>query len=157
MDEEYEYSSKSVGVRSIATKRKKELKIVEPELFDGYPGNFRKFKRQYGLYLCANKESYQESEEKIMFVLLYMKGGSMELWAGSYIDKAVLQKDWGNWEEFIAQLDHNFTDQNETQRAMEKLESHQQGKDSASIYFLRIEQFAISAGVNLLEDPHMIL
>ena len=92
-----------------------------------------------------------------MFVLSYMKGGSTELWAGSYINKAILHKEWGDWEEFIAQLDHNFMDQNETCRAMEKLESPQQGKDSASVYFLRIEQFAISMGVKLLEDPHAIL
>src|ERR1700730_6133786 len=112
MDEDYDCGSESVGVRSITT-RKKELKIAKPELFDRYPANFRKFKRQYGLYLCANKEAYPGSEEKIMFILLYMKGGSAELWAGSYIDKAVLQKDWGDWDEFIAQLDYNFTNHNE--------------------------------------------
>ena len=156
MDKDYDCASESIGIRSITTK-KSELKIVELELFNGYPGNFRKFKRQYGLYLCANKKAYQTSKEKIMFVLLYMRGGSMELWAGSYIDRAVLQKDWGNWEEFIMQLNHNFIDRNETRRAMEKLENHRQGRETASVYFLRIEQFAISAGVNLLEDPHAIL
>ena len=130
---------------------------MEPESFDGYPGNFRKFKRQYRLYLCANKESYSRDEEKIMFILSYMKGGSAELWAGSYIDQAVLQKDWGNWDEFVAQLDHNFTDRNETCRAMEKLENHKQGRDSASVYFLWTEQLALLAGINLLDNPHMIL
>ena len=54
--------------------RKKELKIAEPELFDRYPGNYQKFKRQYGLYLCTNKESYPDSKEKIMFVLSYISG-----------------------------------------------------------------------------------
>ena len=92
-----------------------------------------------------------------MFILSYMKGGSAELWVGSYIDKAVIQKDWGDWEEFIAQLDHNFVDRNETRRVMEKLENHRQGRETASVYFLRIEQFTILAGVNLLEDLHMIL
>src|ERR1700730_9374427 len=117
MDKDYDCASESVGVRSI-TMKKRELKIVEPEPFNGYPGNFRKFKRQYGLYLCTNKEAYPGSKEKIMFILLYMKGGSVELWAGSYINKAVLQKDWGNWEEFMTQLNHNFTDRNEIRRVM---------------------------------------
>ena len=107
--------------------------------------------------MCTNKEAYQTSKEKIMFVLSYMKGGSAELWAGSYIDKAVLQKDWGNWEKFIAQLDHNFVDRNKTRWAMEKLENHRQGRETASVYFLRIKQFTITAGVNLLKDPHVIL
>src|ERR1700731_1883966 len=113
MDEDYDCTSESIGIRSNHTK-KQELKIVEPEPFNGYPGNFRKFKQQYGLYLCTNKEAYQTSKEKIMFVLSYMKGGSTELWAGSYIDKAVLQKDQGDWEKFITQLDHNFVDRNKT-------------------------------------------
>ena len=111
MDGEYDYPE-GIEVRSIRT-RKKELKIAEPESFNKYPGNYRKFKRQYRLYLCTNKESYPKSEEKIMFVLLYMKGGSVELWAGSYIDRAVSQMDWGDWDEFIAQMDHNFIDRNE--------------------------------------------
>ena len=75
------------------------------------------------LYLCANKESYPESKEKIMFVLSYMKGGSAELWAGSYIDKAVQQKDWGDWDKFVAQMDHNSINRNKIRRAMEHLES----------------------------------
>ena len=89
------------------------LKIAEPEGSNGNPANFRRFKCQYRLYLCANKESYPGDEEKIMFVLSYMKEGSAELWAGSYIDKAVVLKNWGNWEEFTAQLEHNFMDRNE--------------------------------------------
>ena len=48
-----------------------------------------------------------------MFVLLYMKEGSAELWAGRYIDKVVALKDWGNWDEFITQLEHNFVNRNE--------------------------------------------
>ena len=95
MEEDYDCALESIGVRSITT-RKKALKIAKPEPFNGYPGNFRKFNRQYGLYLCTNKESYPGSEEKIMFILSVMKGGSVELWAGSYIDKAVLQKDSGD-------------------------------------------------------------
>ena len=112
MDEDYECMSKSIGVRSINTK-KTTLKIAEPESFNGNPANFRRFKCQYGLYLCANKEAYPGDEEKIMFVLSYMKEGSAELWVGSYINKVVMLKNWGDWEEFSAQLEHNFTDRNE--------------------------------------------
>ena len=48
-----------------------------------------------------------------MLVLSYMKEGSVELWAGSYINKAVMLKNWGNWDKFTTQLEHNFTDRNE--------------------------------------------
>src|SRR3984893_19128799 len=92
-----------------------------------------------------------------MFVLSYMKEGSAELWAGSYINKAVALKNWGDWEEFTAQLEHNFTDRNEVQRAMEKLDSQKQGREGASVYFLRIEQHTAAAGIYLLEDLHAIL
>src|SRR3984893_16665587 len=92
-----------------------------------------------------------------MFILSYMKEGSAELCAGSYIDKAVALKNWGDWEEFTAQLEHNFTDRNEVRRMMERLDSHKQGREGASVYFLRIKQHAAAAGINLLKDPHAIL
>src|ERR1700731_3492303 len=57
MDEDYDCTSESIGVRSITTK-KTTLKIAEPDSFNGNLANFRRFKRQYGLYLCANKETY---------------------------------------------------------------------------------------------------
>ena len=81
----------------------------------------------------------------------------MELWAGSYIDKAVTLKNWGDWEEFMAQLEHNFMDRNEVRQAMEKLDNQRQGREGASEYFLRIEQHAAAVGINLLEDLHTIL
>ena len=56
-----------------------------------------------------------------------------------------------------AQLEHNFTDRNEVQQAMEKLDNQKQGREGALVYFLRIEQHAAAAGINLLEDPHAIL
>src|ERR1700730_16239111 len=56
MEEDYKYGTESIRIRSITT-RKKELKVAELELFNRYPGNFRRFKRQYRLYLCTNKES----------------------------------------------------------------------------------------------------
>ena len=92
-----------------------------------------------------------------MFVLLYMKEGSAELWAGSYINKAVTLKNWGDWDEFTIQLEHNFTDRNEVRQAMERLDSQKQGREGASVYFLRIEQHAAAAGINLLKDLHAIL
>ena len=92
-----------------------------------------------------------------MFVLSYMKEGSAELWAGSYIDRAVMLKDWGDWDEFINQLEHNFTDRNKVRRAIERMENQRQGRESVSVYFLQIEQHAAAAGINLLEDPHVIL
>src|ERR1700731_3471945 len=119
MDEDYKCASESIGVRSINIK-KTTLKIAEPDSFNGNLVNFRRFKCQYGLYLCANKETYPGDEEKIMFILSYMMEGSAELWAGSYMDKGVMLKNWGNWEEFMVQLEHNFTDRNKVRRAMEK-------------------------------------
>src|ERR1700731_3775205 len=92
-----------------------------------------------------------------MFVLLYMKEGSAELWAGSYINKAVALKNWGDWDKFTAQLEHNFTDRNEVQHTMERLQDQKQRREGASVYFLRIEQHAAAAGTILLEESPAIL
>ena len=40
---------------------------------------------------------------------------------------------------------------------MEKLDSQKQGREGALVYFLRIKQHAVAAGINLLEDLHAIL
>ena len=40
---------------------------------------------------------------------------------------------------------------------MEHLVSYKQGKEPASVYFLKIKQFAALAGINLADDPHTIL
>ena len=81
----------------------------------------------------------------------------MELWAGSYMNKVVSQKGWGDWDEFVTQMDHTFINRNEIHRAMEWLENQKQGKDSTAMYFLKVEQLAALAGINIGEDLHMIL
>ena len=81
----------------------------------------------------------------------------MELWAESYINKAVMQKDWGDWDEFVTQMDHTFINRNEIHRAMEWLENQKQGRDSASVYFPKIKQLAALAGMDISEDPQAIL
>jgi hypothetical protein len=55
------------------------LFIAMPDTFDGKKENYRHFRRQFSLFLTANRASFKEKESMIWFVLSYMKGGDAEL------------------------------------------------------------------------------
>jgi hypothetical protein len=82
--------------------------VAVPDIFSGRKEDFRRFRRQIGLFLTANRANFKEGESMIWFALSYMKGGAAELWANTYMDKALKENDWGTWEMFLDQLTKGF-------------------------------------------------
>jgi hypothetical protein len=123
--------------------------IALPDVFDGRKENYRRFRRQFGLFLMANRTSFKEKESMIWFVLSYMKGGEAELWANAYVDQALENNDLGVWEDFLDKLAKDFRNKGEPRKALEELGSLQQNKRMATEYFLKLEQLADVAGVDL--------
>jgi hypothetical protein len=123
--------------------------IAMPNTFDRKKENYRRFRRQFGLFLTANRTSFKEKESMIWFVLSYMKGGDTELWANAYVDKALENNDWGVWEDFLDKLAKDFGNKGELRKALEELGRLQQNKRTATEYFLKLEQLADVAGVDL--------
>jgi hypothetical protein len=85
----------------------------------------------------------------IWFVLSYMKGGDAELWANAYVDQALENNDWGVWEDFLDKLAKDFGNKGERRKALKELGRLQQNKRTAAEYFLKLEQLADVAGVDL--------
>jgi hypothetical protein len=131
--------------------------VAMPDTFDGKKENYRRFRRQFGLFLTANRASFKEKESMIWFVLSYMKGGDAELWANAYVDKALENNDWGVWEDFLDKLAKDFGNKGEPRKALEELGRLQQNKRTATEYFLKLEQSADVAGVDLDRYPNATL
>jgi hypothetical protein len=89
----------------------------------------------------VNREEFREKEVMIWFTLSYMKGSEVELWANTYMDRAIETNDWGSWEDFLDRLAKDFGSKEEPRRALEELGNLQQGKKSMAEYFLRFEQW----------------
>jgi hypothetical protein len=60
-----------------------------PDVFNGTKEEYRWFRRQFRLFITANRSSFRSEQAMIWFVLSYMKGGDAELWANAYVDKAL--------------------------------------------------------------------
>jgi hypothetical protein len=61
----------------------------------------------------ANQLDFPNDKSHILFVLSYMSGGSAELWANSFVEKALQLDDWGHWRNFTDMLSRDFGDGDE--------------------------------------------
>jgi hypothetical protein len=86
-----------------------------------------------------------------------MKGGDAELWANAYVDRALENDSWGSWTDFLDALARDFGNKVEPRKALEELGRLQQGKKTAAEYFLKFEQLADIAGVDLDRYPNATL
>ena len=93
---------------------KKKLKTPTP--YSGKREELRKFLQEVKIYLLANKSSYPENLDKILFVLSYMSEGDTNSWKEEYID-SIEQKaaqdnaalNFGDYNTFITKLTNNFS------------------------------------------------
>jgi len=133
------------------------MKAVTPEPFDGKKMNFKKFQRQYALYITANEDSFQTDRSKILLVLSLMKEGTAALWADDFIDRALAGDTWGTWADFKDILIQAFYDVNEARKALDRMDALAQGTGPASEYFLRLEQLATAAAIDIDQaGPEML-
>jgi hypothetical protein len=95
--------------------------IAVPTPFTGWKEDFKKFQQQVGLFITANNQDFLTDKAMILFALLYMMEGAVELWANPYVDKALEEEDWGSWEKFLESLLRDFGDIEEPWRALEEM------------------------------------
>src|SRR5271170_3191423 len=93
-----------------------------PESYDGTTENYRGFRTRMKVYLRLNRDVYLDDEERILFCLSMIQGGS---WAQQYAENAMemyLDKGFPNADIFWETLDHFFIDRNEEDLAAGQLE-----------------------------------
>jgi hypothetical protein len=80
-----------------------------------------------------------------------------ELWANTYVKQALEKNYWDRWNNFTTSLSRDFSNGDKPQRALEAMGNLKQGKNMVSDYFLKLEQLASMAGINVYSSTHMIL
>jgi hypothetical protein len=60
--------------------------VSVPDPYDGSPEKTKNFFQQLSIYFTARGQELESVESKIFFMLLYMRGGVAEVWAGKEIE-----------------------------------------------------------------------
>ena len=72
--------------------------------FTGDPEKTRKFLQDVELCIRINSTLY-DTDEKIIFALSFMKGGTAVGWSKSYINAALAASNFGTWDNFKKEVE----------------------------------------------------
>jgi hypothetical protein len=131
--------------------------VAMPSVFSGKREEYHGFRRQLGLYLTENRQDFKTDESMVIFTLSYMKEGSAARWADMFVDRALEDDNWGTYPDFLNRIAKDFGDKEEPRKALEQMNRLNQGKGMASEYFQKLEQLALTTGININRTPHILL
>jgi hypothetical protein len=131
--------------------------VALPNWYSGKKNEFWRFCHQFGLYITAHEEDFENEKDRILFILSYMTSRAAELWADAYIEEVLRISYWGSWVGFMEKLASSFRDVEEGRKSLEAMATLRQVKTPVAKYFFKLEQLTHNAGVNLEDSHHMIL
>src|SRR6266404_5669981 len=110
----------------------KPPKVSAPSPFSGAQDNLDCFKAECSLYLSMRQSEFPDEHSNVLFILLYMKGGSTGPWAMQKINSILYPTNLEEvtWAGFISELDEMFADPNCQATAQRKLTTLHQGDSS---------------------------
>jgi hypothetical protein len=90
-----------------------EIKIGQPNDYDGNPQTARIWMNQVAMYLTLNAAIYNTDEKKVIFAQSYMKIGTAASWADNRNEKAFVKVDgiqvgWGSFDSWVADFGDTF-------------------------------------------------
>src|SRR5258705_11253497 len=92
----------------------KPPKVSAPSPFSGAQEDLDHFKAKCSLYLSMRQSKFPDKCSNILFILLYMKGGSAGPWATQKINSILYPANMEEvtWAGFVSELDKMFADPN---------------------------------------------
>lgn len=140
----------------MATTRPTERKIRQPSDFDGNRDDAQNFLLTCRTYLRLNKDLYTTDEEKIIFIISFMVGGSagpfkdaLETEAYSIDPTTSEEKGFGTLKDFIKKFKEAFEPLNPVETAINKMKALQQ-TGTADDYISAFRPLAIRSGITTL-------
>ncbi|EPQ55793.1 hypothetical protein GLOTRDRAFT_41646, partial [Gloeophyllum trabeum ATCC 11539] len=139
---------------------KKERKghVAKPEYFNGNKAKFKAWWRQVLTYLRNNKKDFGTDDEKIDFVISYLRGPKAEVWSQNYYDQHFREEteSWGKtWAVFKTEITNVFQDSNLAAQAQIKIDHLRQGQRPVEEYFQELEILMTQAGYKK-EDQYIL-
>src|SRR6266481_2727432 len=110
----------------------KPPKVSAPSPFSGAQDDLDCFKAKCSLYLSMRQSKFPDECSNVLFILLYMKGGSAGPWAMQKINSILYPTNLEEvtWAGFISELDEMFADPNCQATTQRKLATLHQGDSS---------------------------
>src|SRR5258708_34145827 len=110
----------------------KPPKVSTPSPFSGVQDDLDCFKAECSLYLSMRQSEFPDEHSNVLFVLLYMKGGSAGPWAMQKINFILYpaNPEEVTWAGFISELGEMFADPNHQATTWRKLATLHQGDSS---------------------------
>src|SRR5258708_368071 len=101
----------------------KPPKVSAPSPFSGAQDDLDHFKAQCSLYLSMRQSEFLDKCSNVLFILLYMKGGSAGPWATQKINSILYPANMEEvtWAGLILELDKMFADPNHQATTHRKL------------------------------------
>src|SRR5258708_4402693 len=129
----------------------KPPKVSAPSPFSGAQDDLDCFKAKCSLYLSMRQSKFPDEHSNVLFILLYMKGGSAGPWATQKINSILYptNPEEVTWAGFISELDKMFVDPNHQATTQRKLATLHQGDSSVEEL---IQEFKIHGPISRLGD-----
>src|SRR5258705_11219614 len=110
----------------------KPPKVSTPSPFSGAQEDLDHFKAKCSLYLSMRQSKFPDKCSNILFILLYMKGGSAGPWATQKINSILYPANMEEvtWAGFVSELDKMFADPNCQATTWRKLATLHHGNSS---------------------------
>src|ERR1700676_2656660 len=129
------------------TANAREIKICTPSPFNGEPEKLNKFLQEIGLYTRINSAIFNSDENKIIFTLSFMKGGTTAGWSESFIQTADTLGTFGNWADFERALKTAFSPIDSEGTARTKLRHLKQGSGGLDNYIAEFRILVSKCGI----------
>src|SRR5260370_19285540 len=133
----------------------KPPKVATPSPFSGAQDDLDRFKAECSLYLSMRHSKFLDEHSNILFILLYMKGGTTGPWATQRINSILYlsEAEELTWAGFVSELDEMFADPNRQATARRKLATLHQGDSSVEEL---IQEFEIHGLISGLGDVGLV-
>src|SRR5258708_3313113 len=130
-------------------------KVSTPSPFSNAQDDLDHFKVEWSLYLSMRHSEFPDEHSNILFILLYMKGGTAGPWATQRINSILYpsKAEEVTWAGFVSELNKMFADPNHQATARRKLATLCQGDSSVEEL---IREFEIHRPISGLGDIGLI-
>jgi hypothetical protein len=128
----------------------KGIKVAPPDSFDGTQSKTDSFLSQLGLYFSGRKKEFQDDQDKIIFALSYMKGGTAGPWAAEVVRQYQDSPEplYPDWNTFLQEFKAAFGDPDPGSTARFKMDQLKQGSHSVEEYVAKFKELASQTKYN---------
>ena len=113
--------------------------------------DYQDFKRECLLYILANKRAFLSHKKKILFVLSYLKEGTVAVWVKNWVAQYTDNDDniycLNTFQAFINQLRKSFENPSKKETVIQRLRQLKQDFKSVNVFFQQFEILKTKAGL----------